>query len=41
MRPVTLLVVLFAALLSACAGEQFPFEDRSDEVRIEHRIPSK
>ena len=41
MRPATLIAVLLAALASACSGEYPVFEDRSDEVRIPHRIPSK
>jgi hypothetical protein len=30
-----------AVLVSACSGAYPVFEDRSDEVRIPHRIPSK
>ena len=34
------LAVLLDFLATGCAGES-PFEDRSDEVKIRHRIPSK
>jgi hypothetical protein len=34
------LAVLLAFLTTACTGE-VAFEDRSDEVKIRHRIPSK
>jgi hypothetical protein len=34
------LVLLAALLLGGCADNQV-FEDRSDEVKIPHRIPSK
>ena len=41
MRFSALIVVLSVMLASACSGE-FPVgEDRSGEVRIKHRIPSK
>jgi hypothetical protein len=30
-----------AVLVSACSGEYPVFEDRSDKVRLPHRIPSK
>jgi hypothetical protein len=41
MNNTTFLAVLFAVLVSACSGAYPVFEDRSDEVRIPHRIPSK
>ena len=41
MRRMTMFALLGAMLLAACAGGQSPFEDRSDEVEIKHRIPSK
>ncbi len=34
------LAVLVAILVAGCAGQPFP-EDRSDEVWMKHRIPSK
>lgn len=34
------LAVLMAVLVAGCAGEPI-FEDRSDEVWLKHRIPSK
>jgi len=37
----TFLAVLIAVLVSACSGEYPVFEDRSDNVRLPHRIPSK
>lgn len=41
MRPTILIAVLFTTLVAACSGAYPVFEDRSDEVRIKHRIPSK
>jgi hypothetical protein len=41
MHKTTYLAVLFAVLVSACSGEYPVFEDRSDQVRLPHRIPSK
>lgn len=35
-----LLVLLAPLVIAGCAGQP-AFEDRSGEVRIEHRIPSK
>ena len=34
------LAVLIAFLVAGCAGQPI-FEDRSDEVWLKHRIPSK
>jgi hypothetical protein len=41
MRPTILIAVLFSTLVTACSGEYPVFEDRSDQVEIKHRIPSK
>jgi hypothetical protein len=41
MRPAILIAVLFTALAAACSGKYPVFEDRSDQVKIEHRNPSK
>jgi hypothetical protein len=41
MRNTSYLAILFAVLVSACSGEYPVFEDRSDQVRIPHRSPSK
>jgi hypothetical protein len=35
-----ILAVLLAFLTAGCAGEPI-FEDRSDEVKITHRVPSR
>jgi hypothetical protein len=41
MRLATLIVILSAMFVTACSDEYPAFEDRSDQVRIKHRIPSK
>jgi len=41
MRHASLILLLSVLIASACSGKYPVFEDRSDEVRINHRIPSK
>jgi len=36
-----ILIAVMSALLAGCSGGQSPFEDRSGEVRIKHRVPNK
>lgn len=36
-----MVMVLMAALAAGCAPGQSIFEDRSDQVQIKHRSPSK
>ena len=41
MRMKSLIAVLCLAMAAGCASEYPVFEDRSDEVELRHRIPSK
>jgi len=36
-----ILIAVMSVVLGGCAGGQSAFEDRSGEVWIKHRVPSK